>query len=149
MIDRFERFTLAIFEIARHWHKIAADEMARYGLKGPHALYLIMLSRHSEGVTAAKLCELCGKDKADVSRAVTAMESKGLVARDTNQSKYRAALKLTAAGKTAAAFLSKRASKAVESGGSGLSEEIRNNLYEALTYIASNLRDLSKEGLPE
>ncbi len=149
MIDRFERFTLAIFEIARHWHKIAADEMARYGLKGPHALYLIMLSRHSEGVTAAKLCELCGKDKADVSRAVTAMESKGLIARDANQSKYRAALRLTAAGKTAAAFLSNRASKAVESGGSGLSEETRNNLYEALTYIASNLRDLSKEGLPE
>ena len=137
MIDRFERFTLAIFEIARHWHKIAADEMARYGLKGPHALYLIMLSRHSEGVTAAKLCELCGKDKADVSRAVTAMESKGLIARDANP------------GKTAAEFLSNRASKAVESGGSGLSEEIRNNLYEALTYIASNLRDLSKEGLPE
>lgn len=149
MIDRFERFTLAIFEIARHWHKIAADEMARYGLKGPHALYLIMLSRHSEGVTAAKLCELCGKDKADVSRAVTAMESKGLIARDANQSKYRAALRLTAAGKTAAEFLSNLASKAVESGGSGLSEEIRNNLYEALTYIASNLRDLSKEGLPE
>ena len=35
-----------------------------------HATGLI----YYDGVTAARLCELCSRDKADVSRAVSAME---------------------------------------------------------------------------
>ena len=45
---RFERFSLAIFEISRCWHKLAADEMAKYGLKGPHAMYLVTIRRFPE-----------------------------------------------------------------------------------------------------
>lgn len=30
--ERFERFSLAIFEISRYWHKLAAEEMAGGGL---------------------------------------------------------------------------------------------------------------------
>ena len=33
MVERFERFSLAIFEISRYWHKLAAEEMSAYGLK--------------------------------------------------------------------------------------------------------------------
>ena len=33
MVDRFERFSFAISEISRCWHKIAAEEMEAYGLK--------------------------------------------------------------------------------------------------------------------
>ena len=38
MIERFERFSFAISEISRYWHKITATEMEKYGLKGaqPH-----------------------------------------------------------------------------------------------------------------
>ena len=35
MIDRFERFSLAITEVSRYWHKIASGEMEQYGMKGP------------------------------------------------------------------------------------------------------------------
>ena len=28
MLERFERFSLAIFEISRYWHKLAAAELA-------------------------------------------------------------------------------------------------------------------------
>ena len=37
MIDRFERFSVAIAEISRCWHKLATEEMKKYGLKGSHA----------------------------------------------------------------------------------------------------------------
>ena len=77
MIERFGRFSFAIFEITRHWHKLASDEMAKYGLKGPHATYLTTLYSFKDGITAPKLCELCGKDKADVSRMMSIMEEKG------------------------------------------------------------------------
>lgn len=35
MVERFERFSLAIAESSRCWHKLAGEEMKVYGLKGP------------------------------------------------------------------------------------------------------------------
>ena len=55
MLERFERFSLAIFEISRCWHKLAAAELAPYGLKGAHAIYLTMMYRCGEGITAPQL----------------------------------------------------------------------------------------------
>ena len=73
MLERFERFSCAMFEISRCWHKIAAEEMEKFGLRGPHVLYLIMLLRSEQPMTAARLSEVSGRDKADVSRAITMM----------------------------------------------------------------------------
>ena len=150
MVERFERFSLAIFEISRHWHKIAADEMAQYELKGPHAIYLIIMYHHPEGLTAALLGEKCGKDKADVSRTISLLEQKGLIKREeVNHNGYRALLRLTETGEEAAKHLCERVGVAVEHAGCGLSDEKRDIFYEALELIASNLQALSKEGLPQ
>ena len=150
MVDRFERFSFAIFEISKYWHKLAAEEMTKYGLKGPHATYLTTLYRYEEGVTAPQLCELCGKDKSDVSRMVSILEEKGLVTKEVvNQSLYRGLFKLTEEGKRAAEHVCRRASLAVEMAGKDLSVEERQVFYAALESIASNLKDISKEGLPE
>ena len=70
MLNRFSRFSLAISEIDRCWHKLAAEEMAKYGLNSPHAVYLTTLSGFKEGITAARLGELCGKNKADDPRRI-------------------------------------------------------------------------------
>lgn len=150
MVERFERFSYAIFEISRCWHKLAAEEMARYGLKGSHAIYLLTLLRHGEGLTAAQICELCGRDKADVSRAVSVMEEKGLAVREgINSSLYRAALRLTEAGTEAARQVCLRAATAVEHAGKGISDEHRQIFYASLETITANLQSLSKEGLPD
>ena len=102
-MDRFERFSLAIMEASRYWHKIASDEMEQYGLKGPHAMYLLTMERFQKGITAARLSDVCGKDKSDVSRAMSLMQKKGLVSRvDVNRTLYRSLLKLTPEGKNAA-----------------------------------------------
>ena len=150
MIDRFERFSFAIFEISKCWHKLAAEEMMKYGLKGPHATYLTTLYRYEEGVTAPQLCELCGKDKSDVSRMVSILEEKGLVTKEVvNQSLYRGLFKLTEEGKIAAEHVCERASLAVEMAGKDLNLEERQAFYAALESIATNLREICKEGLPE
>lgn len=149
MIERFERFSCAISDISRYWHKIAADEMEKYGLKGPHSIYLTTMYRYPDGITAVGLCEICGRDKADVSRMMTIMEKKGLVTREgNNRSQYRAKLKLTDEGRAAAEQVSKRAALAVEFGGNGISEENRVIFYDTLELIASNLQAISEEGLP-
>ena len=149
MIERFERFSLAIFEISRYWHKLAAEEMAAYDLKGSHAIYLTAMYRCDEGVTAPQLCELCGRDKSDVSRTVAVLQEKGFVTKEeVNRSLYRGLLKLTDQGRAAAEQISRRASLAVELAGAGLSDEARSCFYEALDSITAHLREISKEGLP-
>lgn len=150
MVERFERFSLTISEISRLWHKIAADEMEKYGLKGPHAIYLTTMYRLNEGVTAPRLCELCGKDKADVSRMMTMMEKKGLVRKEGEfRNRYRGVFLLTDAGRNAAEQVCSRASLAVELAGQELSDETREIFYSALESITEHLRRISREGLPE
>ena len=61
-MDRFETFSLALFNMSRYWNRLAAEEMEKYGLKGAHAFYLVTILRHDGDVTASQLCELCGKD---------------------------------------------------------------------------------------
>ena len=141
---------LVRFEISKNWHKLTTDEMEKYGLKGPHSIYLLIMAKHEEGLTAPQICELCGRDKADVSRTMSAMEKKGLVTKESvNHSLYRGVLKLTEEGKRAAEYVSSRAKLAVEIAGRGLTEENRNIFYESLGIISGNLRTLCKEGLPE
>lgn len=147
MIERFERFSYAVFEISRCWHKLAAEEMARHGLRGPHAIYLIIMRRYPAGITAAQLCELCGRDKADVSRSMALMEKKGLIVKEGTQ--YRALLKLTETGKAAAQAVCGRAAVAVELAGKGISDADRGVFYASLASITSNLQTLCKDGLPE
>ena len=147
MIGRFEKFSLAISEINRYWHKIASDEMEKYGLKGPYAIYLVVMHRYPQGISAARLCEICDRNKADVSRAISDMEKKGLVRKEG--ANYRAMLILTDDGQQAAEHVVKRASKAVVEGGKGISEERRLIFYETLDQIAANLREITKDGLPQ
>lgn len=150
MIDRFERFSFAISEISKYWHKLAAEEMEQYGLKGTHSVYLLTMYRYPEGITAPQLCELCGKDKSDVSRMMAIMEQKGLVIKEgIHQNLYRGSFKLTKEGKKAAEHVRVRAEMAVDYAGKELTEEERRIFYEALEVITDNLRKLSKEGLPE
>ena len=150
MLNRFSRFSLAIAEIDRCWHKLAAEEMAKYGLNSPHAVYLTTLSGFKEGITAARLGELCGKNKADVSRMVGILEQKGLVRKEAVGSNlYRARLLLTEEGRQAAEHVQQRAALAVELAGSGMTEEEREVFYRCLERITANLQELSREGLPK
>lgn len=148
MVDRFERFSFAIMCISRYWHKIVADEMEKYGLKGPYAIYLIALYRYSEGITAVRLSEICGKDKSDVSRLMNVMEEKGLIYKE-GANRYRALIKLTEEGKNAAKHIHERANVAVEITGKELSNSDREIFYNSLERIAINMQTISEEGLPQ
>jgi DNA-binding MarR family transcriptional regulator len=143
MVDRFEKFSLAISEISRYWHKIAAEELKPYELKSTHAIYLTTMYRYPDGITAPRLAECCGKDKADVSRMMSIMESKGLIIKEL----YRGTLKLTEQGTLLAAQITKRAELAVKQASEGLTDEKRAVFYEALDTITANLQRIARDGL--
>ena len=149
MLKRFEQFTSAIAAISRDVQRIERDEMEKHGLRGAFAQYLLALSRHPEGITAAGLCDVCDKDKAAVSRIVSEMDAKELILREAGASPYRAKLFLSPAGQEAADFVKERASIAVEMAGAGLSDEDRKIFYAALELISSNLQTICQKGIPD
>lgn len=149
MVNRFVRFSYAIAEIDRSLHKIMSDEMCSLGLRGPHAVYITWLNMHTEGLTAAELAKLTDKNKADVSRAMVELESRGIIERKSHKNFYRAQIVLTESGRDVAEKLRARTRLAVELIGGGLPEEKREVFYEALEFISSNLHKISETGLPE
>ncbi len=130
MENRFEHFTLDIFNISKYWNKLATDEMKKYGLRGAHALYLMILDGYEGEMTAARLADLCQRDKADVSRAI-------------------ATPKLTPRGHELAAQIRERAAKALDLAGQGITDEMRENMYHCLDLIAANMRGICEDGLME
>lgn len=150
MIDRFEQLTYFIYGIYRDIQRIEKDEMEKCGLRGSYAQYLLALSRYPEGLTAARLCEICDKDKAATSRIITELVKLGLVRRgDGHTRSYNAKLTLTDNGREAAGFVHKKTEAAVKLAGNGLSDEARELMYSSLSLIHSNLKDICKSGIPE
>ena len=148
MIERFESFTSGINGIYRYILKIEREEMEKYGYRGSYALYLAIMSRFPEGITATRLAELSDRDKAGISRTLAEMEENGLVVRQTNKNNfYRAKLVLTEKGKEVADFVREKAVDAVSAAGAGISDEDRRVFYDCLITIASNLRAISNHGL--
>ena len=148
MVNRFETFVSSIACITRYIQKIERDVMSNYGLKGPHAQYLIAMNRFPQGTTAAQLSAACERDKAAVSRAIAELEEAALIQRSkAENSGYRALLTLTERGKHAASQLIRTAELAVEQAGQGLTEENRAVFYAAFHQIASNLQHMSETGL--
>ena len=96
MESRYELLSGSISSMYHDIQKIERTEMAQYGLKGPHAQCLLAMKKHPEGITAARLCEVCEKDKAAVSRILAELEEAGMILRENrNGSRYRAILLLT------------------------------------------------------
>ena len=77
MENRYELISASISSMYHDIQKIERVEMAKYGLKGPHAQCLLVMNRHPQGITAARLCEACEKDKAAPAGACRAQPPKG------------------------------------------------------------------------
>lgn len=145
MINRFAQFSYVISSIYRNIQKIEHDEMIKLGYKGAFAQYLVVMSQQPAGITSSKLCEICDKNKAAVSRIINEMEEKGLVIRNHS---YKALITLTAKGEKLAKYVCEKAELAVEEVGKSLSDEQRRLLYSTLSQITDSVQKISEEGLP-
>ena len=148
MIDSYELLSSSISSMYHDIQKIERVEMAKFGLKGPHAQCILALNRYPGGLTVSQLCDICDKDKAAVSRTVSELEDAGMILRSPrNGTRYRAPLTLTEQGSAAAQAVSERAHLAVEHAGLGLDDSQRQIFYQVLTLIAGNLHTICKDGL--
>ena len=139
MNRRFQSFVTGITVCYKYIQRIKSMEMTELGLKGTHVMCIFFLQSHPEGLTAARLCQLCAEDKAAISRTLAFLQQEGYIL--SVGSRYRANLLLTEKGQAAALQVEKLIDKCVGFGGAGLSEEERATFYRVLEHISNNLRE--------
>jgi len=148
MIERFSQFCTSIASIQRSIVKIERVEMAKYGLKGPHANCLVAMARYPEGITAARLCDICDKDKAAISRTVSELEDAGMVLRqDPEGKRYRSVLRLSEKGKEIANRVNDMVLLAVAKASDGYDKEKQQIFARVLNLVAGNLQEICRDGL--
>lgn len=141
MLHRFGVFVAGITACYKYIQRIKSAEMTELGLKGTHVMCLYYLHQNSQGLTAAQLCQLCGEDKAAMSRSLSELEAGGFLQTHlTEGKKYRAKILLTPAGVEAAGKMDALIQNWVAAGGDGLTEQERESFYATLERIAENLR---------
>ena len=148
MIERFEIFTNNISIVYKGIQKLKNEKMKEFGLKGNHMMCLFYLEKHEEGLTAARLCELIGNDKAAVSRSLSELYKLDHICYENfnGGKKYNTTVKLTEKGKS----VTKQLFKAIESTVDEISlnnmdEERRTEFYRSLRTLASSISDAVKE----
>ena len=140
MEERFHTFTVLIGSINRCIHKIKTVEMAEFNLKSSHVSCLYYLYK-SEPMTAKALCEVCGEDKANMSRSIKYLETNGyLVISAQTDRRHQYRLALTEAGRSVAETIAKKIDHVLDMLGEGLSEEHREIMYRSLDIVNRNLQ---------
>jgi DNA-binding MarR family transcriptional regulator len=120
--------------------------MEKYGCKGAYAQYLITLAKYPEGLSLAKLSDICDKDKSAVSRYIFEMQEKNLVTKENKTSgKYNARITLTNDGYRAYEYIHTRAMEIVRDAGKDISDENRQILYDLLDKIYASLTEIANK----
>lgn len=142
MTDRFETFAMTISAMNRCIQKIKAREMEAVGLKSTHVMCLYSLGKAEEGLTAARLCDICKEDKAAISRAVNELVKKGYAGLDMGEEKraYRTKILLTPKGREIVRYINRRIEQALDTVGEGMDENQREQFYHSLSLIGENLQ---------
>ena len=138
MTGNFERFTTMFLVMTRHWNEVATQELKKYGIKGAHGVYLMILNE-SDGITSGKLAKIAKRDKADVSRAVDAFLENGLI-KLKGETNYRAEIVLTAKGKKLLVRISDKIREFISDISGDMTEE-REYMLRALEVMELNLKN--------
>lgn len=145
MEERFKTFTVLISKINRNIKRIKTEEMREYDLKSPHVSCLYYIHKMGD-ITATNLCDICGEDKAAISRTIEQLEEKGYVSRATSEKKrYNSYLSLTDSGKVIAEKIAEKIDKIVDLASISLDEHTRLSMYKALMLISDNLEEYCKK----
>ena len=145
MEERFQAFTVLVSNLNRCIYKIKTEEMAEYNLKSSHVSCIYYIYRYSS-LTPKELCDLCGEDKANISRALKYLEeNQYLVINNDSNKKYQRPIVLTENGVKIGKHLSEKINEILSIASEGLSEEKRNIMYEGLSLINNRLNKICDE----
>lgn len=142
MQERFKEFTVLVANINRSIYKLKMEEMAEFNLKSSHVSCLYYIYK-ADSLTAKELCDVCGEDKANISRAIKYLENNGyLFCKCKTQKRYQSSLELTEKGCEVGKYIVDKIDNILNYASAGLSEEHRKIMYQSLYLINENLNKL-------
>lgn len=145
MQERFKTFTVLVANIYRSIHRIKAEEMSEFNLKSSHVSCLYYIYK-ADALTAKELCDACGEDKANISRAIKHLEVNGYLSCNAKtQKRYQSPLVLTEKGKIIGKYVTDKIDSVLNVASQGLSEEHRLIMYQSLNLINENLNKLCND----
>lgn len=145
MKDRYIRFTTLITRIMRNIRRIATDTVAHYDIKRSYVSLIYFLYKNGP-LSAARLCSLCGEDKANVSRTLRALEEDGYIVREERRTAHsRIRMMLTEDGMGIGSYFAERVTEALEMATEGVDPADIDAMYRALERIDANLESTSPD----
>lgn len=144
--DRFMRFSIAMETISKNVQRYKNEQLAPFGLKSMHLMFLYCLGRAENGLTATELSKSCGVDKAFISRMATDLRTMGYIDyAEQTDGHYKKRLELTQHGREIIADINRRVSDAVEKVTEGISREQLEGFYAVLERMNSNIGEILSE----
>ncbi len=141
-MERFELFTVLIANASRYIHKIKSAEMLEFDLKSSHVSCLYYLYK-IKSLTAKEICDICGEDKANISRTIKFLEKEGYIYCPSIVAKrYQATFFLTEKGVEVGEKITKKIDEILYTASEGLTEENRKIFYQSLSLICNNLEKI-------
>ena len=140
--DRFDKFYYHASCALKSIQKLKNKAMLPFGLASAHTMCLRHLYNAPEGLTRTRLTYLCDIDKAQVSRVINELSSRGYVVETEDESiNYKKRLKLTPMGTEIAKEINKIVLKIHSHVSSDFSEEEINTFYRVFDVICDKLRE--------
>lgn len=145
--DRFDRFYSLTCCALKSIQKLKSKYMVGYGLTSAHTMCLRHLNASPDGLTRTRLAKLCDIDKAQISRIVNDLFSKGYVAEPQSENiNYRKRLKLTPLGKNIAQEINGEISRIHAFVSKDIPEEQITSFYSTLCLICDKLKEAENTG---
>lgn len=97
-IGGFETFSAMLGSASKSLEKIKSKKMEEFGLSGTHTLCLLQLYECPDGLMRTELANRLGVDRAQITRVVGELLSKGFATEEGRGSGYRKKCRLTEKG---------------------------------------------------
>ena len=138
--DRFIKFSALLNSAEKSISRMKHKRMGIYGLDNAHTLCVCVLSEAEEGLTKTELANLCGVDKAQISRVVTALQRKNFVETEPGNRAYKQKYTLTEEGKKVSAEISALILEINSYVSDNIPKEHIDNFYSTFSTICENLK---------
>ena len=141
--ERFYDFSGLVAQAGKALRAAQEKYMKGFGLRSVHVSCMLHLLGAPEGLSATELSELCGVDRAQISRVTSELLGQGLL-RETEpggKRRYRGALALTGAGRERAEAMNAIVADRLVFVSEGLDAEDVEAFYRVFRTIVGRLRD--------
>ncbi|MBO5286889.1 MAG: hypothetical protein J6B34_02060 [Clostridia bacterium] len=145
--ERFPPFVLFTERIAKNIKRIADIKLEPYGLRSSHLMCILQLAKSGNGLSSSSLAEVCGVDKAFISRITGELSEKNYIVRDSESArgKYKTRFVLTDSGKQIYRICTDVLQECIERVDTNISKKKLEIFYEVLAKIDLGVSDLLKK----